>query len=132
MANFYTDSKGADEGALSVALAHLRSLAPRGTAGIFLMAKANLQDEVSFGERIGRSALRRLVREGAALALGLTFVLLTSKQGKRLSFPGPVLALHVSLEALRMLDAPDIIFVPWSKDDGESIRALGAQWTRIF
>jgi hypothetical protein len=130
MARFYADSTGADERALSAALAHLKTLARQGIAGVFVRAKADLRGNV-LGELIGEDALRKLERTGTATALGLTFTLLTTKKS---TFAGPVLALHVSAEALDSLagTSGDVIFVPWMKEELAAVLKAGGNWIKIY
>jgi hypothetical protein len=132
MANFYTDS-GADEQALRAALSQLRTLAKQGTAGVFLMMKASLQDATMLGDIIGKNALNSLGKTGTATALGLRIVLLTAKETKKISLPGPVLALYVSEDALRKLggSVSDVIFVPWSKEELATVLKAGGNWKKI-
>lgn len=133
MANFYTDSHGADVEALRAAMRQLRTQATQGTAGVFFMAKTDVKSS-ALGGLLGQQVIKSLEKNGNATVPGLNLMLLTARDGKAPRFPGPVLALHVTADALRKLGgAPsDIIFVPWMKEELAAVLAAGEKWTKIY
>lgn len=132
MANFYTDSDGADPVALRTALVKLQAQATNGTAAVFLLMKADLQGNL-LGTLLGEDVVRKLKKNGTVTALGLTIVLLTAREANKITFAGPVLALYVSADAMRRLDntTNDVIFVPWMKEDLAAVLKAGKQWTKL-
>jgi hypothetical protein len=96
------------------------------------MLKANVNGNV-LRDVIGDATLQRLGKDGKTKVGGLTLVLLTAEEGK-VTFTGPVLALHVTPDALDKLGAApkDVIFVPWKAEELAAVLKAGGNWTKIY